>query len=189
MFLLEVDFENREGHTALSVYWTSAGKQFSTVESWRREGAFPPCLCLSPCFINLINLSAFIHTSPTWPCLCLFFSVTVPPLLSLFLPSCLLLPARETLWIRALSSVSKHPRVISVSLRSANWYSRHALAAYFVQSRVPVSQTHLSSVIILRASKQFMALWNLFDKKCFLSYYMGFSNNMWKMFPTTWTLQ
>lgn len=92
-------------------------------------------VCLSPSPTNLISLS--IHTSATLRCLYVLFSVTVsspqtlPTPLLFSLPSCLPLHAKETLRIRAPSSLSKHPRVISISLRSANWYSRHALAAKF----------------------------------------------------------
>lgn len=102
-FFLEVNTD----YTEQGAQVTPAGKLF-----------FSPFFCLSTWFHvlkNLISLSTFIHT---FPARFLFFAVTVSPLL--FPLSALQLPAREALWIRAPSLLSKHPWVISVSLLSAN---------------------------------------------------------------------
>lgn len=109
----------------------------------RRAGLLCPCFYQPPCPPwAVVQHWSIPHRQNL---ISLFLTVTPSRVLCLFLSSCLLLPARESLWIRAPRSVSKLPQVISVTLRSAKWYSRHAPAACSVLSGVPISQIHLDT--------------------------------------------
>lgn len=112
-------------------------KRFDAAEDLKRASFFLFISCEVSCLFachRLPQTSSACQFTPPLHC-DVFMSYSpspyLPPPLLFSLPSCLPLHAKETLRIRAPSSLSKHPRVISISLRSANWSSRHALAANF----------------------------------------------------------
>lgn len=163
LFNLEVEME-----------MCTLGKQGCSSAVLRAEegGHFLLISCLPVSMSHKPNQFVCIHSHHSYMgCLYLFSTVTVSPLLCLFLLSCLLLPARETLWIRAPSScpstLGSFQSVSALPTSTADMHLQHI----FVQFRVPVSpRKHLCCVIISsHASKQIKTLWNPFSIWIFLN--------------------